>query len=481
MAFLLWWFFVSALDLTVWVASRRIHLFRRRIDAISLRRPSDEPSHSSSPFSVLKRPKEHYAKLLADDDRNISGFAPPRVTRSIIATLVLVQNLIAVLTAIVPSGRSLDRVCTRAGELALGNLILLIMLMFSGWALNSLVSQSEVQLMWIHGFLGWLVWYEALLHSVASISRVSHLGSRVVVTACFGVAAILVLFVIISSTQFGSRLFRILHIVFGLLFTVLVAVHYQTQNIPFLLLASLIIVVLIFYHFIRAQTLKKEMGSRDSGIARVKPQVDMINDNKLAHYFKVNDIPWRVAWYERDHGSQDHRPILLLTTPLGLDTYEIEGPFPIPHSPYVTMPRKLDMAVSDSGLLEAFTCFCGRNSLGYETRLTWYNVQNGLRNMFVAHLSEHFHSRNPLSLITIIYFGVTSKGYRGEIGMKQMLGQATRLELIEIDGPEQAPEDLLREPALEDLLREKPLQLQPEICVIGENFRSHSHLFRPYT
>lgn len=177
MAFLLWWFFVSALDLMVWVASRRIYLLRRRIDAISLRRPSDEHNRSSFPFSVLKRPKKHYAKLLAYDDRNISGFTPPRVTRSIIATLILIQNLIAILIATIPSGRSLDRICIRAGDLALGNLILLIMLMFSGWALNRLVSQSEAQLMWIHAFLGWLVWYEALLHSVASISQVSHLGA----------------------------------------------------------------------------------------------------------------------------------------------------------------------------------------------------------------------------------------------------------------------------------------------------------------
>ncbi|KAH6980558.1 hypothetical protein EDB80DRAFT_692311 [Ilyonectria destructans] len=407
MAFLLWWFFVSALDLIVWVASRRIYLLRRRIDAISLRRPSDEHSRSSFPFSVLKRPKKHYAKLLAYDDRNISGFTPPRVTRSIIATLILIQNLIAILIATIPSGRSLDRICIRAGDLALGNLILLIMLMFSGWALNRLVSQSEAQLMWIHAFLGWLVWYEALLHSVASISQVSHL------------------------------------------------VHYQTQNIPFILLASLIIVVLVFYRFTRAETLKKEMGVRDSGIARVIPQVDMINNNELAYYFKVNKIPWRTAWYERDHGSQYHRPILLLTTSSSLGTSEIEGPFPIPHSPYATMPRKLDIAVSDSGLFEAFTCFCRRNSLGYETRMTWYNVQDGLRKMFLAHISDHFHAQNHRSVIEIIYFGAASKEFGGEIGMMKTLGQATRVELIEIDGPEQD---------LQDLLRQKPLQLQTSTC-----------------
>lgn len=171
MTFLPWLFFVSALNLAVWVASRRIHFLRRRIDAISLRRPSDDP------FSILKRPKKYYAKLLAHDDGDISGFSPPRVTRSIIATLVLVQNLIAVLIATVPSSGSLDRVCARAGELALGNLILLIMLMFSGWALNHAVGQSEAQLVWMHSFLGWLVWYEALLHSVASISRDSRLGA----------------------------------------------------------------------------------------------------------------------------------------------------------------------------------------------------------------------------------------------------------------------------------------------------------------
>lgn len=176
MTFLLWLFFVSGLDLAVWVASRKIHFLRRRIDAVSLRRPSGEHSRSSFPFSILNPPKKYYAELLAHDDGDISGFTPPRVTRSIIATLVLVQNLIAVLIATVPSGRSLDRVCTRTGELALGNLILLIMLMFSGWALNRLVGQSEAQLVWMHSFLGWLVWYEALLHSVASISRVSRLG-----------------------------------------------------------------------------------------------------------------------------------------------------------------------------------------------------------------------------------------------------------------------------------------------------------------
>ncbi|KAH7133012.1 hypothetical protein EDB81DRAFT_128380 [Dactylonectria macrodidyma] len=177
MAFLLWWFFVSALDLTAWVACRRICLLRRRIDAISLRRPSDEYSRSSFPFSVLNRLKKHYAKLLSYDDTNVSGFTPPRVTRSIIATLILMQNLIAILIAAMPSDRSLDRICTRAGELALGNLILLIMLMFSGWALNRLVRQSEAQLLWIHAFFGWLVWYEALLHSVASMSQVSHVGA----------------------------------------------------------------------------------------------------------------------------------------------------------------------------------------------------------------------------------------------------------------------------------------------------------------
>ncbi|KAL6402786.1 hypothetical protein AUP68_13984 [Ilyonectria robusta] len=425
MTFLPWLFFVSALNLAVWVASRRIHFLRRRIDAISLRRPSDDP------FSILKRPKKYYAKLLAHDDGDISGFSPPRVTRSIIATLVLVQNLIAVLIATVPSSGSLDRVCARAGELALGNLILLIMLMFSGWALNHAVGQSEAQLVWMHSFLGWLVWYEALLHSVASISRDSRLGA--------------------------SRMFRIIHLAFGVLFTVLVAIHFQTRNIPFLLLASLIVVVLVCYRFPTGETINKDMGSRASGIARVRPQVDMINNNEVAYYFKVNGIPWRVAWYERDHGSQHHRPILLLIASSSMDIYEIEieGPFPIPHPPYVTMSKKLDIAVSDSGLLEAFTCFCRRNSLGYETRMTWYNVQHGLRNMFLAHLRTHSLNQNHRSFITIICFGAAERGHGGESNMMKTLGQATRVELINTDRPGQD---------LEDLLRQRPLQLQPGTC-----------------
>lgn len=264
------------------------------------------------------------------------------------------------------------------------------------------------------------------------------------------------MFFIISSTQFRSRMFRIIHLAFGVLFTVLVAIHFQTQNIPFLLLASLIVVVLVCYRFPTGETINKDMGSQALGIARVRPQVDMINNNEVAYYFKVNGIPWRVAWYERDHGSQHPRPILLLIASLSMDIYEIEieGPFPIPHPPYVTMSKKLDIAVSDSGLLEAFTCFCRRNSLGYETRMTWYNVQHGLRNMFLAHLSAHFLSQNYRSFITIICFRAARPGHEGESNMK-MLGQAARVELMKIDGPGQD---------LEDLLRQKPLQLQPDTC-----------------
>ncbi|KAH7133011.1 hypothetical protein EDB81DRAFT_807450 [Dactylonectria macrodidyma] len=264
-------------------------------------------------------------------------------------------------------------------------------------------------------------------------------------------------------------MFRILHSVFGLLFTVLVAVHYQTQNIPFILLASLIIVVLVFYRFTGVESLKKEMGGRDSGIARVKPQVDMMNNNESAYYFNVNGRAWRVAWYERDDGSQYHKPILLLATPSSLDAYEIEGPFPIPHPPYVTMPRDLDIAVSDSGLHEAFTCFCRRSSLGYETKMTWYNVQDGLRRMFLAHVRDHFRSQNHRSVVKIIYFRAASKEFGGEIGIAKTLGQAIQVKLIEIDGPEHD---------LQNLLRQQPLQLQASTCVIGENFRSHSPLFR---
>jgi hypothetical protein len=124
------------------------------------------------------------------------------------------------------------------------------------------------------------------------------------------------------------------------------------------------------------------------------------------YYFKVNGVPVRIAWVERDSSGQYKAALIINETITGKERFEvsdlyIEGPRVIPPSPYIFGSLYLNILATDSGILEAYSCLRWRQSItdiDFQTDITWFSNDNNL----VLLLTEHF--RNMKRHMTVVWY-----------------------------------------------------------------------------
>lgn len=158
------WLIILAANLVVWVLVGRCDRLRYFLDRATwfprhvLSRPSKQQS------LVGDRIKDSLSRMLRRDDEDFSGFAPPRVTRSIISAILLAENVIALSAN--GSDDAWKRFSARSGQLACLNALPLVLLAFPSACLTLLVRQARPQVLWAHHLYSWIVWAELLAHAL---------------------------------------------------------------------------------------------------------------------------------------------------------------------------------------------------------------------------------------------------------------------------------------------------------------------------
>lgn len=204
MSFSFTWLAVLFVNTFLGLLLSRSHWLRAYVDKITFPRPrpfaempekpSDQhPNSNSRAFedqgvisrriiSCLGRCKKAFqayqVALLESDDRDYSGFTPPRVTRVLISSFITIQNLIAICTSSNSSTR-IESMSHRAGQLCILNMLPLMLSVAPDILLVHILKQGRQQTLWIHVFYGWLVWYEALLHILLSLFAMSQWSKRI--------------------------------------------------------------------------------------------------------------------------------------------------------------------------------------------------------------------------------------------------------------------------------------------------------------
>ncbi|KNA96031.1 hypothetical protein FOXG_18079 [Fusarium oxysporum f. sp. lycopersici 4287] len=122
-------------------------------------------------------------------------------------------------------------------------------------------------------------------------------------------------------------------------------------------------------------------------------------------YFKVNGRPVRVAWTEPIYGTDGTcNAVLLVPAESKMETIDVQGPYNMPMSPYVHGPAQLDIIATDSGILEAYSCFRWRQRVltpkTSTTNLIWFSADLE----FVTLMLEHFRVMSCSALISVVYF-----------------------------------------------------------------------------
>ena len=140
-------------------------------------------------------------------------------------------------------------------------------------------------------------------------------------------------------------------------------------------------------------------------------------------YFKINGKPVRVAWTERSRETpQDCKAVLLVPPGNKMETLTCEGPFITPMTPYAYGPDQLDIVVTDSGIIEGYSCLRWRcrilNPLRSSTNLTWFCKDLEFLVLFL----EHLETGTTSGTIRIIFY--IDPMSDGEIHPKEIIEEA---------------------------------------------------------
>ncbi|KAH7208452.1 uncharacterized protein BKA55DRAFT_628411 [Fusarium redolens] len=363
--------------------------------------------------------RSHHAALLESDNINYSGFAPPRVTRLLISNVIIIENLIAILQA--------------------NKDVLLV----------HILRHSRQQTSWLHELYAWLVCSLMVTpverKSMDSPSRHCALG-----VACTA-------FLMVHCIGFNiSAPFGMILVVLGL----------------WLLAANLKVKP---RETVNPQTCLQSRNSPKviSGSIRYNGWLKFrrtVANNQTNVYFKVNGRPVRVAWTERIYNSNEsYNAVLLVPAEPKMETIDVEGPYNMPMSPYVNGPAQLHIFATDSGILEAYSCFRWRQrfltTTSSTTNLIWLSADLE----FVTLMLEHFHVMSCSALITVIYF-VDPKNNISEAEAEAEINEAERIVgKIGVANLEFQAEVA----SLSELLKDM-LSYSTEQYIVGENLRSYS-------
>lgn len=179
MEFFLIWIIIQALNIVVWALSVRVPSLRLLLDRTvrfwNFTSPADENENARTGHAhqevtgeratlfdyVSLKWRGYISTLRSRDMKNLSGFAPPRAMRTIIAVILVVENILGL--TIFSQDEPLRKLFQRSGQLACLNLLPLTLLSCPA-LLEHLLRQTSPQTAWAHHLYGWIVWYEALLH-----------------------------------------------------------------------------------------------------------------------------------------------------------------------------------------------------------------------------------------------------------------------------------------------------------------------------
>ncbi|KAL6789464.1 hypothetical protein GGI42DRAFT_359108 [Trichoderma sp. SZMC 28013] len=180
MDFFIIWVLMLCANLAAWSILSRCYALRQVLGRlVIIKRPStlddDGPRLPRSVAAhvghlVFGPAHSWLLSLYNEDDRNVTGFHPARMSRATIALCVALQNAFAM--SVVPDG-GVREAMGRSGQLACANLLPLALLAFPDLGITRLVGQPSPQITWAHALLGWIVWYEALVHVGLSVFYLS--------------------------------------------------------------------------------------------------------------------------------------------------------------------------------------------------------------------------------------------------------------------------------------------------------------------
>ncbi|KAI3573357.1 hypothetical protein IWW34DRAFT_887782 [Fusarium oxysporum f. sp. albedinis] len=350
----------------------KINIPRGQLSVKEVKEPNNERLHSDrkSPqdqgtisillMSWIEQCKQcirsHHAALLESDNINYSGFAPPRVTRLLISTVIIIENLVAILQA------------NKAPDVLLVHTL----------------RHSRQQTLWLHELYAWLICSLMVTpferKPMNSPSRHCALG-----VACMA-------FLMVHCIGFNiSALLGMVLVVLGLwlLAANLKAKPRGTVN-PQACLQS------------RNSPKVISRPIRYNGWLKIRR---IVANNHPNVYFKVNGRPVRVAWTEPIYGTDGtYNAVLLVPAESKMETIDVQGPYNMPMSPYVHGPAQLDIIATDSGILEAYSCFRWRQRVltpkTSTTNLIWFSADLE----FVTLMLEHFRVMSCSALISVVYF-----------------------------------------------------------------------------
>ncbi|OAA34399.1 hypothetical protein ISF_10013 [Cordyceps fumosorosea ARSEF 2679] len=163
MEFVLIWLIVQLLNLALWLCFARLPVLRLLLDrTIQVRLKRRSPRNGKTALSHIH---DKCTLLLENmhtlDKADISGFAPPRVLRALVGSILVAQNVLAL--SILSDTHALLR---RSGQLACINLICLVLVACPD-VMEIIARQTTPQTTWAHHLYGWIVWYEVLIHVLA--------------------------------------------------------------------------------------------------------------------------------------------------------------------------------------------------------------------------------------------------------------------------------------------------------------------------
>lgn len=180
MDFFIIWLLVLCANLIVWIIWSRCNRLRDYLDHIVvIRRSTRKESCSSRPLLsigglisnfVFRPVRSRLISLYLEDDKNVTGFNPARTLRTLIIIGIAAQN-VAAMAIIRDNG--VREAFSRSGKLACANMLPLVLLAFPDLGIARLVGQPSPQIVWAHTFLGWIIWYEVLLHVGLSVFYLS--------------------------------------------------------------------------------------------------------------------------------------------------------------------------------------------------------------------------------------------------------------------------------------------------------------------
>ncbi|KAL6355054.1 hypothetical protein LRP88_11572 [Fusarium phalaenopsidis] len=292
-----------------------------------------------------------------------------------------------------------------------------------------LLQHSRQQVLWLHTFYGWLIWYEAVLHVATSLFATSQLASWTDFAlifmgflACLGFCS-----VVVSTVSPKPKLTSTprQHCVVGLVSFALGILHSISVN----LLTSLGLIILALglwaavarrrsgplqhiqpQHCLQKRLSKMEIPGMKNVFGWLRFGIEVPNHH-ASLYFRVNGSPVRAAWTERSRDSRHACKAIFVVPPDDMKTLACEGPFITPLTPYAYGPDQLDIIATDSGIIEGYSCLRWRcrilNPLRSSTNLLWFCKDIEFLAIFLTHLEA---GTNSGSIRIVFYIDPASSG-----------------------------------------------------------------------